>query len=176
MASKKVSIAAVAGGVVVLVLFVALFVYVGSSEESNVVARFESAQDDEGSGRTYVWQAAFDLIERSDFLPLLFGHGFNKVEKDSMLGLSAHNDFLEVTYDYGIVGLALYVSAFSAVGLIVFRLIRKKSPYAPAMAMFFTIYFLLSMISHIIIYSWACVIMLTISYVSAKEKLDARNQ
>lgn len=173
--SKKINISAIIGGVVVLLLFAGLFVYVGSSDEANVVQRFESVEDDDGSGRTAVWYNTIQLIENSDFMSLIFGHGYNKVAKETIYGLSAHNDFLEITYDYGIVGLILYISAFVSLAYMVLRLIRKRSPDASAMAMFFTIYLVLSMISHVIIYTWSNLIMLTIAYVSAREKLDEGN-
>ncbi len=176
LSSKKINVAAIIGGVVASLLFAWLFVYVGSSDETNVVQRFEGVEDDNGSGRTAVWYNTIQLIENSDFLPLIFGHGYNKVVKETIYGLSAHNDFLEITYDYGAVGLILYMSAFVSLAFMVLRLIRGKSPDAPAMAMFFTIYLILSMISHVMIYTWANIILFTISYVSAREKLNARSE
>ncbi len=172
LASKKIKLTAIIGGLVIVTLLVGLFFYMGSSDESNLIERFESIEEDGGSGRSVVWYKTAMLLDKSDAGSLIFGHGYNRVALDSQLGLSAHNDFLEVCYDYGIIGLILYLLAFVAFGVKVLRFIWNKSPYAPAMAMFFAIYFMLSMISHIIIYSWANVMLLTVSYVCALEKVD----
>ncbi len=164
------------GSVLLLVVLVGVFIVVATSDEANLVERFANMETDEGSGRSAVWYTAVQLIENSDFIPLLFGHGYDQVAMNSFYGLSAHNDFLEVTYDYGLIGVILYLMAGVALFLQIVRLIRRKSPHAPIMAMFFTIYFAISMVSHIIVYPWASIVMLTVSYISAREKLDARNE
>ncbi len=149
-----------------------VFVYIGTSDEANVVERFENTENDEGSGRTVVWEASWQLIESSDFFPLIIGHGHCRVEQDSVLGISAHNDLLEIFYDYGLIGLLLYLAACISLMLKVWQLIRRKSPLAPVAALFFAVYFALSMISHIAIYAWFNIILLTISYLSARDLLE----
>ncbi len=174
--AKKIKTSAIVSSIFLLALFAGLFIFLGTSEESNVVERFENMENDEGSGRTSVWRATCRLLAHSDAVPLVAGHGYSKVMEDSPLGLSAHNDFLEICYDYGIVGLVLYLCAGICLLNLVIRLILRKRDEAPAAAMFFTVYFILSMISHIIIYPWGNVILLTVAYICAKEDLYARNE
>ncbi len=174
LTARKKSIGMIVTSIVLVCLLVAGFIYIGSMDENGVIERFENMESDDGSGRMVVWYKTCKLIGESEAVPLLVGHGYNKVSLDSQAGLSAHNDFLEVTYDYGLIGLCLYLAAYLSLFALVMRLIRGRSIYAPTMAMFFTIYFVLSMVSHIIIYPWANLIMLTIGYVSAREKLDSR--
>ena len=80
------------------------------------------------------------------------GHGYNAVLVDSPIHLSAHNDFLEILYDYGLVGLSLYlvfVLSFLKVSL---RAFRKNADIAPVLCFQFSNFFILSNISHVFIY------------------------
>ncbi len=175
LTAKRISRWVVAGAIAVGALLAGLFVYIGTSDEANVVERFESSESDEGSGRFDVWSHTWSMIENSDFLPLVAGHGYNKVEEDSLLGLSAHNDLLEITYDYGLVGLALYLAACLSLVGFVLRLIKRKSAQAPAAAMLLAVYGALSMISHIAIYPWFNIILLSVSYITAREITHEQN-
>ncbi len=174
--TRRVKAGAVVGSVIAFALFAVLFVFLGTLQESNVVQRFQDVENDEGSGRKTVWTRTAQMIAHSDAVSMVVGHGYDKVKQDSPLGLSAHNDFLEVAYDYGLVGLALYLCAGILLLRLVWLAIVRKSPDAPALAMFFTVYFSLSMISHIIIYPWANVILLTVSYICARDKLACKEQ
>ena len=175
-ASQKIKAKVVISAAVVLSILVGVFFYMASAMDTggeNIVERFESVEDDEGSGRLVTWIKTYELIEDSDIGLLILGHGYNAVEKDSQLGWSAHNDFLEVTYDYGLIGLVLYSVAVISFGWYVLGHIRRKTKYALDLSMFFAIYMMLSMASHVIIYPWAGVIMLTISYISGRYKYEA---
>ncbi len=47
-------------------------------------------------------------------------------KKNSPLACSAHNDYLEFLYDYGVIGLALLLSFMLKFGRLVIGLIRKS--------------------------------------------------
>jgi hypothetical protein len=61
-----------------------------------------------------IWIKSFDLFANSNYLILLFGGGTNyalelcgkAMQTDK---LSPHNNFLQILYDYGFVGLAFFV-------------------------------------------------------------------
>ena len=164
---------------IVLILIVGtIFVFLGTNDsgDENIYERFEKIDRDNGSGRLDVWEHTASMISNQDVGKLMFGNGYGTVLRDSQLQLSAHNDFLEVTYDYGLIGLILYVCAFISLGIYIIKMILERSPYAPPLALLFIIYFILSMISHIIIYYWANLIMLAIGYMIGKYKKDAVNQ
>jgi len=161
---KKLSPTAILGVIAVLVLFISLFLVFASMGENSVLERFENIGDDNGSGRLVVWEMTSKLISRLDAGSLLMGQGYNMVLPNSPMNLSAHNDFLEIIYDYGLIGLALYVSAFFSVCYYALKMISAKSAYAPSMTMLMVIYVIQSMISHIIIYFWASLFMLSFAY------------
>lgn len=85
---------------------------------------FESILDDVnsdvdsgGNGRVdIIGNVWFHFIDKG-LINLLFGSGYFAVAMDTHL--SAHNDFLEILYDYGIVGLVLFLCFW-------FALIKKR--------------------------------------------------
>lgn len=102
-----------------VILFIggsAVFIDKSSDISEQLEARFKSIEDDSGSGRTFIYAAIAANISQSSDLQYLFGHGFNAVATD--IYLPAHNDFLEIQYDYGIIALGFWV-------LFIIHLIRK---------------------------------------------------
>lgn len=70
-----------------------------------------STQDDfssGGNGRFEIFSKVSDLLMyESDFSSIIFGHGVNAISRT--IGIGGHNDFLEVFYCYGIVGLLSFI-------------------------------------------------------------------
>lgn len=171
---NKFKLSAFIGSLFAIIVLGTVFVVFATNDSGseNIMNRFENIDRDQGSGRLVVWEQTMSMIEGQEATTLLFGNGYNAVMHDSTLQLSAHNDFLEVTYDFGIVGLLLYLAAFITLGFYVVKMIVNRSQYAPPMAMLFIIYFIQSMISHIIIYYWANIFMLTFGYIIGKYRKD----
>ncbi len=91
------------------IVFVVIFVILSnfSSQFEYIMNRFQNIEDDGGSGRDVIYAALFGDVSSSDFLSLFWGHGYYAVLNRFQIG--AHNDFLEIFYDYGIVALLLYL-------------------------------------------------------------------
>ena len=82
------------------------------------------------NGRWYIWQEMFTEWSRLGAFAKLFGSG--------KVGLGAHNDYLQVLFHGGLVGLALYVLLLSMVGFSLVRnLWRRADPLAVAGFMVF---------------------------------------
>lgn len=162
------------GSLVTIMAIGFLFVYLGSrdSGRENIFERFENIEKDQGSGRLEVWEHTAALITGQNTGSLMVGNGYNAVLRDSRLQLSAHNDLLEVTYDYGLIGTMLYIAAFLSITFYTVKMILSRSRYAPSMVMSYTIFFIQSMVSHIIIYYWASLFMLTWGYIIARNQIE----
>jgi len=173
---KRLSPTAILSIIGMLLLFGTFFFVFGSMGEQTVFERFENIGNDNGSGRLVVWEMTIKMISRLDFGALIVGEGYNSVVVNSPVNLSAHNDFLEIIYDYGLIGLALYVCAFLSVCYYTIKMIAAKSVYAPSMAMLMAIYLIQSMLSHIIIYYWASLFMLSFAYLIGNYQRDAGNR
>ena len=78
--------------------------------------------------------------------------------------MSAHDDYLEAWYDYGIIGFVLYtISVLSLIWLTI-KALRKKYEYASQLAMLTSIVIILSLISHIALYFWFSIVLLNIAF------------
>lgn len=120
------------------------------TEQLNYITeRFSNIKDDEGSGRTEVFAAVLNLVDQSSAESVWFGHGYNAVFKETNIGFSAHNDFLEVLFDYGIIGLLLYLSIYVA---IIIRIIHTKNRELKiSLIISFILFLLISIASHLIL-------------------------
>ena len=98
----------VIAGVSVLLLIYTLPI-INEYTNGTLLMRYEFTQnqgDEEGRASMYpiVWKSVW----KSSPAQILVGHGHKGVVNDNvLLGLSAHNDYLEFLYDYGVFGLIL---------------------------------------------------------------------
>ena len=131
-----------------------LFIQFDLATGGYIIGRFDAISEDEGSGRLGIYMEVIAKIQKSDFISFIFGHGRLAVEKVTAYGMPAHNDFLEMFYDYGVIMFILYLVFHIFFLLNIFKLIRIKSAYAPIMAMSYVSFFIFSMISHVFLYSY----------------------
>lgn len=90
-----------------LVLVIA--VWEGSPLGLPIADRFSMVAVDGGSGRNEIFAEALSLFYASDVVHLFFGHGYQALT--SMTGgWSAHNDFLETLYSFGVLGVMIQVA------------------------------------------------------------------
>ena len=108
-------------------IFVAAILFFGYNYISTKVEyidgvkdRFERLQDNAANGRDDIWTHYANKMSESDMSDILFGHGYASVLRD--LGRGAHNDILEILYDYGIIVLIIYIVFF----IKVFRYLTKS--------------------------------------------------
>jgi|GEM_PF-4912879 len=101
------------------------------------------------SGRTGLYARVLGDIYETNLSELFFGHGFNGVAEK--YGYSSHNDFLEVIYNFGLVGLILYISIYL---YMVFHIggnfKRSKQGALYPLLSVFLVFFTLSSVSHLI--------------------------
>lgn len=153
-------------------LFLCYLIYFINSQYNNYIfLRFSMIEDDGGSGRIDIFKNVMDMIAQSSKFDLLFGHGLNSVLRDNFLGFSAHNDFLECIYDYGFFAFALYVLLYVALVKYTIQLIKIESFYAAPLAASIGLFFVNSMVSHILLYNWFFMLFaLFWGYVASAEK------
>ena len=141
--------------VALVILFYVLINYLGD----NIIERLSDRDDETGSGRLDIWNSLIQRLSIQDFEFWIFGNGHLSTTKYSWENLTAHNDFLEIIYNYGIINLVFYVFFFVSTILYTIRAIRQKNKYAPALAAILTIFAVLSVVS-IIILSHTCVLVM----------------
>lgn len=140
--------------IAILIIFIlGYFVMTKLAESDSLIfRRLLVAQETGGNGRIDIFSQVLNMIFNSRFFYFLFGHGFNMVEVDSSFHLSAHNDFLEMMYDYGIFLFIAYVVLHIMLIRQILIMCKQKSRYAAPMAYSYAIFFVNSNVSHIMIY------------------------
>lgn len=114
--------------------------------------RLADAQDSGGSGRIDLYSEVWNLIGKSDLVNILFGHGWGGTMRYTSYHLTAHNDFLEIFFDFGIISLVLYVLLIINLIRLCRKLTNNKSEYAPALGASIAFFICGSLLSHVWIY------------------------
>ena len=163
---KNIVLMVVALIVIYLIITIGMQNYAGDMFE-----RLESMREDEGSARVQVYETTWNMIVNSDISKLWLGHGWDSVVKYSPMNLSAHNDFLEVIYDFGIIAFGLYLYFYYSLYKLMFRLIHRRSEYAPAFAFSVITFTINSTVAHILIYPYYYIAVAAVwGYILGKEK------
>lgn len=122
--------------IVCLVASVILFVILDKIFTLEIYSRLKSITTDQGSGRIYIWSNVLKAFKGSEWEMKLFGHGYQAVYyrlKPFGVDRLAHNSFLELLYDYGYIGLSIFIVYFlSLVGKAV-QAYKIKDSKTPAM-------------------------------------------
>lgn len=141
-----------------LLLFLAIVVFAGyfavdklAESDLMIVSRFEDVGEG-GSGRSDIWANVINMILNSNPFQWILGHGYGAVTADSSAKMVAHNDFLELMYDYGLIVLFIYISLHVRIIKWTIRLVKEHSFYAAPMAFSYAVFLVNSMVSHFFIY------------------------
>jgi len=136
---------------VYMVIGIILLGYIMHDFDSKfVVERFEDLSTDGGSGRVYIYNKIINLIYNSDIISILFGHGWDAVSRVN--GMPAHNDFLEIIYDFGFIVFIIYVSFVCKLFKYTYKLYKLNNEFIGPMVVSLVIFVVNSMFSHILLY------------------------
>jgi len=114
--------------------------------------RINREETNTGRNRLAIYEQTEEMIDESSVDEKIIGHGHNTAKMDSPLQISAHNEFLEILYDYGILVFILYLYFWSFVIRRCWMLYRIRSeiffPYAVSLCIFFV----MAMVSQLVLY------------------------
>ncbi len=163
-----------------LVLVVALvFYYAVVNLGDNVLERLFNSDDDTGSGRTEIWAGIFQRLAEQDFSNWILGNGYlatmTGTSNGIRSGFSAHNDFLECLYDYGVVTLFCYLGFLFSWAKYIVKTIHQHSRFAAPLAMMWVMYVILSMISIIVLYYTSLLSMITVGTLIGWNEYEQHN-
>ena len=82
--------------------FLLIFQSVDKSAGGELSERINT-EETENTGRPLIWATTWMMIQDCSPRQLILGNGHYGVKRDSFLELSAHNEYLETLYDYGII-------------------------------------------------------------------------
>lgn len=109
-------------------------------------------KEDITNGRENIYEVTWDMIAHSTTSKLILGHGHNAVLRDSPLEISAHNEYLEIIYDYGVIALIIYLGLW---GYVIKQFIfhyRNNTIYFVPYALSICIFAVMSVVSQLVLY------------------------
>lgn len=119
---------------VVIAAFVITFRVINSGFNGNLLDRLtRMIEDQDSSGRYERWEQVLKGFNDSSLIQWLIGHGNGAVSKD--FGGNAHNDFLEILYDYGIFALTAFISFVVFIVVELIKMLKDRYVYAPQFLM-----------------------------------------
>ena len=140
-------------GIVLIFSFIFIFEKTLDKFNINVLDRFENTEVAEDA-RMYLYKDTWEKFNSKDLILQVIGSGHRSTSIDrGELSKTAHNDFLEVLYNYGILGLILYLYFILQILKRLKYLYKVGGKYFHAYLTTFIVFFVMSMISHLIIYS-----------------------
>ena len=129
--------------------------------DKRISTRMQAMRDDRGSGRLEIYSEVITLMKQRTMDEWLTGRGHDAVSRATREQLSAHNDFLEVTYDYGLPGISLYFYFICMLLSQVKGSLLRNAPDALPILLSVIIFLSMSMISHLVVYpSYFCILMI----------------
>lgn len=97
-------------GVVACFFLYQIFLFIEDKSGGHIIERLNSIQEDQGSGRLEIYAKIIDILSTSSVDELLFGRGYLSVLEYA--DVLAHNDFLQIIFDFGLIALVLYFVFF----------------------------------------------------------------
>ncbi|WP_337042021.1 O-antigen ligase family protein [Emticicia sp. 17c] len=88
------------------------FNFIEQESGGYILSRLSSIQEDRGSKRVDIYIELLQSFAASNIGEMLFGHGYLATAKYTELEILAHNDFLEIIFDFGLIALIAYVVFF----------------------------------------------------------------
>jgi O-antigen ligase len=98
---------------IISILVISYFAYIFFKENEFLIQRMELLSDGGFSGRDIIYTNLFNVWFNNDnLLNIIFGFGFASSLKLSGTGNFAHNDWLELLSNFGIIGVITYLLLF----------------------------------------------------------------
>jgi O-antigen ligase len=160
-ARKKMKVRWLVSSFMVIFIVFSMFSEIEDKTSGTMTARMTSLFEDEGSGRLDIYNAVIRAQRESSILEWILGHGHNAVWREfvyisirpgGIQALSAHNDWIEILFDYGLPGLFLFGLFHVSLVRNTLKLIRERSRYGPPMAVSYVLFLVMTMTSHLILY------------------------
>ena len=111
----------------------------------------ESIFQEQSSGRLEIWSDVKTLYANGNPIQKLFGFGYWSVSKYTVSGYSAHSDYLEVLFDFGIIGFVIYILMIVALMYYAIKMYLDNSLYYKPFIVALIFFIVLSFSSHIIL-------------------------
>lgn len=114
----------------------------------DIIGKFETMANDGGSGRIEIYDLLLPKIFTRGLSSFIFGDGYYGVVK--IVGGTAHNDFLEIFFDFGLIGFIAYINIYVVLLKNYLRMNKNKYPYRSQYLVSILTFIIMSSLSHVI--------------------------
>ena len=137
--------------VTILILLLSLSTFFSNIAIVNRLSE-RMSEEDISHGRFEIYDYTIAMQMQSNTKEWLFGHGHNAVQKNSFLVISAHNEWLEILYDYGLLTLFVYSMFWFHLIKRCFYLFRIRSNLFVPYLLSLSLFLVMSFVSQLILY------------------------
>lgn len=116
-----------------------------------VMERMYDIGESQGSHRIPLYQDVFKVIETNSFFDWLFGRGYGSITITKHT--NAHNDALQMLFEYGLVGVVFYLLMFWNAIKSTRVLYKHNSPFFMGYLASLIIFVVLGMVSNLVVYN-----------------------
>lgn len=110
---------------IVVVIDIAVWVKDLVLADDYLLSRYEDTLEGKTSGRDVIYSTMWNMwLSTDSIVNLLFGYGYNGTFLYSPMHKFAHNDWLEILVDFGLLGVLFYAAIFISFARLYFRLDR----------------------------------------------------
>lgn len=140
--------------IIIIVLFVISYL-VTLYLNLDIVSRLVDMFNGDTNGRSVIWDNVISAFNNSSLEEKIMGHGYHSFRfyqypgyLSFLNGNLAHNDYLNTLYDYGIVGMIIYIFFLLSIVKEFIKFIKQKNIIAPSFAFSIILMFFLTMVSY----------------------------
>lgn len=108
-------------------------------------------EGDSSMSRIIIYEACFDVLKNNNFADWLFGRGYETVRMLTT-HTNAHNDALQMLFEYGIIGLIFYLCMLYYCIKRLILLKKRASPYYMGYMASVVIFVVLGMVSNLVVF------------------------
>ena len=146
----------------IIIAILAMYFIVSKYAEGSFVGildRMEALEEDQGNGRLDIYEDVLQELGKGDIADWLLGRGFGSIYQTGHT--NAHNDALQMLFEYGVVGFMVYVVMLVFIIKRMVLLRKCKSDYYVSYASSVVIALVLGAVSNLFVYysyfSFLCV-------------------
>ena len=145
------------------------------------IERFESIEEDEGSGRGWIYEEYLNQFLISKPIHQVFGHGLFAGTRPlssqyAFTHVAAHNDWLEILFDFGLIGVCTYALIFFLVLIVIIKNLKNRNIYFYMLCMSFIIWMVESILSSSFLMNMNSIYLyMSVAYAIAKLESSPKN-
>lgn len=147
-----------------LIIMISNLLLSENEDINHMIMRFSNLEESGGSGRDEIYTTLINNISNFSFDEHFFGKGMKATKFTNSDFFTAHNDWLEIYYDFGIITFFLWLLFFIKILKMLFKSLILKTELTIPLIGIVIIFFTTSLFSHIIFYTYNYIYFLSLAF------------